>query len=68
MRNTKILIVGMKSLSNEVVKNTVLAGVGGITILDPEQVDPKDLGAQFFLRESDIGSNVGYEVVFGTCR
>ncbi|KAI9025585.1 hypothetical protein DFJ74DRAFT_705073 [Hyaloraphidium curvatum] len=57
MRNVKILVIGMKALSNEVVKNTVLAGVGGITILDPENVEPHDLGAQFFLRESDIGWN-----------
>jgi len=58
MRNVRILIIGMKSLSNEVAKNIVLSGVGGITILDPENVDPTDLGAQFFLREADIGKNV----------
>lgn len=49
----------MRALSNEVVKNIVLSGVGGITILDPENVEPRDLGAQFFIREADIGKNVG---------
>lgn len=60
MRNVNILVIGMRALSNEVVKNIVLSGVGGITILDPATVEPRDLGAQFFLRESDIGSNVRY--------
>ncbi|KAF9426575.1 SUMO-activating enzyme subunit 1 [Podila epigama] len=57
MRNASILVVGMRALSNEVCKNIVLAGVGSITILDHENVSEQDLGAQFFLRHSDIGRN-----------
>ncbi|KAG0243677.1 SUMO-activating enzyme subunit 1 [Actinomortierella wolfii] len=57
MRNSSILVVGMRGLSNEVCKNLVLAGVGSITILGHEEVSSEDLGAQFLLRESDVGKN-----------
>ncbi|RUS23387.1 hypothetical protein BC937DRAFT_92505 [Endogone sp. FLAS-F59071] len=57
MRNSNILVAGMRALSNEVCKNLVLAGVGAITILDHEAVTAEDLGAQFFLTEADLGKN-----------
>ncbi|KAF9974897.1 SUMO-activating enzyme subunit 1 [Actinomortierella ambigua] len=57
MRNASILIVGIRGLSNEVCKNLVLAGIGTITILEHQVVTPKDLGAQFLLREADLGRN-----------
>ncbi|KAF9540460.1 SUMO-activating enzyme subunit 1 [Mortierella hygrophila] len=59
MRNASILVAGMQALSNEVCKNIVLAGVGSITILEHETVTEEDLGAQFFLRQGDIGRNRG---------
>lgn len=58
MRNASILIAGMRALSNEVCKNIILAGVGSITILEHESVIEEDLGAQFLLRQEDIGRNV----------
>lgn len=58
MRNASILVAGMRALSNEVCKNIVLAGVGSITILEHEKITEQDLGAQFFLRENDLGRNV----------
>lgn len=58
MRNASILVAGMRALSNEVCKNIVLAGVGSITILEHEKITEQDLGAQFFLRETDLGRNV----------
>ncbi|KAG9296401.1 hypothetical protein G9A89_014993 [Geosiphon pyriformis] len=57
MRNSNILIVGMRGLSNEVCKNLVLAGVGAVTILDYQIVTEEDFGAQFFLRVEDLGKN-----------
>ncbi|CAO3690429.1 unnamed protein product [Umbelopsis vinacea] len=57
IRNANILVVGMKGLGNEICKNLVLAGIGSLTILDHEPVTVQDLGAQFFLTESDIGKN-----------
>ncbi|KAG0321639.1 SUMO-activating enzyme subunit 1 [Linnemannia gamsii] len=59
MRNASILIAGMRALSNEVCKNIILAGVGSITILEHESVTVEDLGAQFLLRQEDIGRNRG---------
>ncbi|OZJ06973.1 hypothetical protein BZG36_00247 [Bifiguratus adelaidae] len=57
MRNASILLVGFRSLNTEVGKNIALAGVGKLTVLDPERVTDRDLGAQFFLRQEDVGKN-----------
>ncbi|KAI9089817.1 hypothetical protein DFS34DRAFT_383186 [Phlyctochytrium arcticum] len=59
MRTARILVAGLNGLGNEICKNLVLAGIGALTILEPETVNPEDLGAQFFLREEDIGKNRG---------
>lgn len=47
----------MKALANEIAKNLVLAGIGSLTVVDHEVVTESDLGAQFFVSESDIGTN-----------
>lgn len=57
MRNSKILVINLGALANEVVKNIVLAGIGSLTILDSHSVTPQDLGAQFFIEDTDIGKN-----------
>lgn len=57
MRNAHVLIVSVKALSQEVVKNLVLAGIGAITLLDEGAVSESDLGAQFLVTEEDIGKN-----------
>lgn len=51
-------MITAKALANEVAKNLVLAGIGGLTILDHENVTEEDLGAQFFVYEEHIGQNV----------
>ncbi|KAG7290840.1 hypothetical protein NEMBOFW57_000845 [Staphylotrichum longicolle] len=38
IRNANILLVTMKAMANEIAKNLVLAGIGSLTILDPEPV------------------------------
>lgn len=58
MRQAKILVCGISGLSNEICKNLVLAGVGALTIMDNGTVTEEDLGAQFFLRQEDVGKNV----------
>lgn len=58
MRNSKVLVINVGSLANEIIKNIVLAGIGSLTILDSNIVTESDLGAQFFLEESDVGKNV----------
>ncbi|KAK9367130.1 hypothetical protein V1509DRAFT_627718 [Lipomyces kononenkoae] len=57
MRAANVLLVNVGALSNEIAKNIVLGGIGSLTVLDSETVSALDLGGQFFLEESDIGSN-----------
>jgi ubiquitin-like 1-activating enzyme E1 A len=58
LRNSKVLVINVGSLANEIIKNIVLAGIGSLTVLDANIVTESDLGAQFFLEESDVGKNV----------
>ncbi|SCZ97930.1 BZ3500_MvSof-1268-A1-R1_Chr3-3g06463 [Microbotryum saponariae] len=58
MRQAKVLIVNFRSLAAEIAKNIVLAGVGQVTLLDEHDVQEQDLGANFFLREDDVGQKV----------
>jgi amyloid beta precursor protein binding protein 1 len=48
----------------ETLKNLVLPGVGGFTIVDPAQVTEPDLGVNFFLEEESLGKPRAEE----TCR
>ena len=57
IRNANILLITMKALSNEIAKNLVLAGIHSLTIVDHALVTEADLGAQFFISSSDIGTN-----------
>ena len=47
----------MRALASEIAKNLVLAGIHSITIVDHAVVTEADLGAQFFISETDIGTN-----------
>lgn len=53
-----MLLITITALANEVAKNLVLAGIGSITLLDPDAVTEEDLGAQFLVAEEDVGRNV----------
>ncbi|KAF3814757.1 hypothetical protein GH733_017033 [Mirounga leonina] len=57
LRASRVLLVGMKGLGAEIAKNLILAGVKGLTMLDPEQVSPEDPGAQFLIRTGSFGRN-----------
>lgn len=59
MATSNVLIVGMKGLGVEIAKNVALAGVKSVTVYDPFAVEVADLGAQFFLREEDVGKPRG---------
>ncbi|CAD7675329.1 unnamed protein product [Nyctereutes procyonoides] len=43
---SRVLLVGMKGLGANFAKNLILAGVKGLTMLDPKQVSPEDPEAQ----------------------
>jgi len=55
MQASSVLIVGLNGLGVEVAKNVVLGGVKSVTLHDDTPAQLSDLGAQFFLREADVG-------------
>lgn len=63
MRSANILLISVKALGTEIAKNLILNGIGSLTIVDSEQVTEDDLGAQYFVREEDIGRNVRLSVL-----
>ena len=60
-----MLVYRFRGVAAEIVKNIVLAGVGTVTLLDEAAVEEPDLGANFFLRETDIGQKVILEAHAG---
>lgn len=58
MRNATILVITVRGLATEVIKNIVLAGVGKLIMVDGEDVKEEDLGTGFFFRDEDIGRKV----------
>ncbi|KAF1346625.1 hypothetical protein BDV97DRAFT_371202 [Delphinella strobiligena] len=57
IRSANILLISIKALGTEIAKNVILNGINSLKILDSEAVTEDDLGAQYFLREEDIGKN-----------
>ncbi|KAI0769836.1 hypothetical protein C8Q74DRAFT_1271476 [Fomes fomentarius] len=55
MRNATILVVRLKGVATEAIKNIVLAGIGKLIVVDPDDVAEEDLGAGFFFRDEDVG-------------
>ena len=58
IRSANILLISLRALGTEIAKNLTLAGIISLTIVDDESVTEEDLGAQYFLREEDIGKPV----------
>ncbi|KIO19712.1 hypothetical protein M407DRAFT_246078 [Tulasnella calospora MUT 4182] len=55
MRNATILVVNLKGVAHETIKNIVLAGIGTLICYDSDVVHEEDLGAGFLFREEDVG-------------
>ena len=54
-----VLFAGrFRGIAVDAVKNVVLAGVGALTLLDGENLEPEDLGANYFVTEHEIGQKV----------
>lgn len=66
MRNATILVMGLKGVATEAIKNIVLAGIGKLIMVDGEDVSEEDLGAGFFFRDEDVGSKVGFIVLYSS--
>eukprot|EP01054_Gregarina_sp_Poly1_P002532 Gregarina_sp_Poly_1__2531@NODE_1687_length_3535_cov_160_559689_g1109_i0_p1_GENE_NODE_1687_length_3535_cov_160_559689_g1109_i0NODE_1687_length_3535_cov_160_559689_g1109_i0_p1_ORF_typecomplete_len1058_score184_99ThiF/PF00899_21/5_1e38ThiF/PF00899_21/4_6e68UBA_e1_thiolCys/PF10585_9/2_6e57UBA_e1_thiolCys/PF10585_9/1_1e04E1_FCCH/PF16190_5/2_7e19E1_4HB/PF16191_5/6_8e18E1_4HB/PF16191_5/6_4e02E1_4HB/PF16191_5/1_7e04E1_UFD/PF09358_10/3_7e13Shikimate_DH/PF01488_20/6_2Shikimate_DH/PF01488_20/13Shikimate_DH len=51
----RVLISGVQGAGLETAKNLILAGPACVTIHDDTIIDQADLGANFYLREEDVG-------------
>ena len=58
MRNATILVVRLRGVATETIKNMVLAGIGKLIIIDSDIISEEDLGAGFFFRDEDVGLKV----------
>ncbi|ELU44460.1 SUMO1 activating enzyme subunit [Rhizoctonia solani AG-1 IA] len=54
----KVLIIRLKGVATEAIKNIVLAGIGKLIIVDEEVVMETDLGCGFFFSEDSVGQRV----------
>ena len=62
------LIVGMRGLGVEAAKNLILAGPHRVDVWDNETVHIKDLGANFYLSESDVGKKTRGQATYEKLR
>jgi molybdopterin-synthase adenylyltransferase len=53
----RIAVIGAGAIGNELVKNLMLLGIGGIDVYDVDTVELSNLTRSVFLRESDLGRN-----------
>lgn len=51
----KVLISGLRGLGAETAKNLILAGPAAVILHDDAVVEMRDLGANFYLGEQDVG-------------
>lgn len=60
MRSSTVLVLSLRSLAHETIKNLVLAGIGTLIVMDDGVVTEEDLGSGFLFREEDgaVGKNV----------
>ncbi|AFN82702.1 ubiquitin-activating enzyme E1 [Encephalitozoon romaleae SJ-2008] len=55
MMSSKVLVMGLDGLGQEIVKNICLAGVSKVGLFDDRVVSEEDLCTGFYLRREDIG-------------
>ena len=56
MRNATVLVIRLRGVATETIKNIVLAGIGKLIVLDDALVQPEDLNAGFFFRDEDVNA------------
>ena len=50
-----ILIIGLRGLGVEILKNLILEGPNSVDIYDPNYININDLNSNYFVNEEDIG-------------
>ena len=61
LQKIKVLIMGCRGLGVETAKNLILTGPESVSIYDPTIVSIADLGANFYLKDSDVGNKTRAE-------
>jgi ubiquitin-like 1-activating enzyme E1 A len=63
MRSSSVLLLSLRSLAHETIKNLVLAGIGRLIVMDEGVVTEEDLGGGFLFREEEgaVGQEVSEE-------
>jgi ubiquitin-like 1-activating enzyme E1 A len=56
MRNATVLVIRLRGVATETIKNIVLAGIGKLIVIDDALVQPEDVGAGFFFRDEDVNA------------
>ncbi|KAJ1973551.1 hypothetical protein H4R35_004058, partial [Dimargaris xerosporica] len=59
----RVCLLQATAVGSEVLKNLVLPGVGGFTIVDDQNVTKKDLGQNFFVTTQEVGQSRARVVV-----
>lgn len=57
LSSSRVLVVGIKAVAVELLKNIVLAGVGSVCLLDDSKIESEDLAFNFFARADEVGMN-----------
>ena len=55
IRELKVLVIGMRGLGFEIAKNLILSGVNTLSIHDPTISQIQDMGANFYISDTDVG-------------
>lgn len=63
IEGARVAVINAGPTGTEILKNLVLPGVGSFTIIDSHTVTNEDIGCNFFLSSSSVGSNRGKETV-----
>jgi ubiquitin-like 1-activating enzyme E1 A len=56
MRNATVLVIRLRGVATETIKNIVLAGIGKLIVIDDALVQPEDVGVGFFFRDEDVST------------
>ncbi|KAI6227320.1 hypothetical protein M3Y99_01268400 [Aphelenchoides fujianensis] len=57
LRKSSVLISGLGGVGLEIAKNLILGGVRRVGLHDTKKVEWRDLSAQYYVSESDLGNN-----------
>ncbi|KAI8060893.1 ThiF family protein [Gongronella butleri] len=63
LENAKVCLLHATATGCEVLKNLILPGVGGVTVVDDKVVDQHDLQSNFFLEPGQIGTAKAQAVI-----